>query len=139
MVTSKDCFKKYGDPNKLNNLTMWDIPTSMEIGVIPHKLYCNKDFVVPATKALQNIIDRNLVKELKTFDGCFNIRQIRGSAAMSLHSWGIAWDWNATWNQLGKEPTMSKELVQCFKDAGFNWGGDFKNRIDGMHFELANI
>jgi len=33
---------------------------------------------------------------------------------------------------------MSHELVQCFKDAGFDWGGDW-TRPDGMHFQLAKL
>jgi len=33
---------------------------------------------------------------------------------------------------------MSKELVSCFTDAGFDWGGTWE-RKDGMHFQLKNI
>jgi hypothetical protein len=89
-------------------------------------------------KAFKNIIDRGLVNELKTWDGCFNIRKKRGATSASLHSWGIAIDINAAWNGFGKPPTMSKELVSCFKDVGFDWGGDW-TRPDGMHFQLASL
>ena len=142
MVTSNQCLKKWGDPaiveNELKYMTVWDVPTHLEIGVIPKKLYCNKMMVDPLIKAFTNILDRNLIKELKTWDGCFNVRRKRGLKSLSLHSWGIAVDINAAWNGLGKEPTMSKELVKCFTDAGFDWGGTW-NRKDGMHFQLKNI
>ena len=37
-----------------------------------------------------------------------------------------------------KEPTLSAGFVKCFKDAGFDWGGDWSIR-DGMHFQLKSI
>lgn len=159
MVTSAQCLKKWGDPtvttNELKYMTVWDVPAHLEIGVIPKKLYCNKEMIGPLMQALSNIIDRGLVDKLKTFDGCFNVRIIRGyekkyaslikqgkleeaSKLLSLHSWGIAIDINAAWNGLGKTPTMSAKLVKCFTDAGFEWGGTW-TRKDGMHFQLNRI
>jgi len=138
MITPIDCLRKYGEPQKEKNMILWDIPTELEIGVIPKKLYCNKDIIEPLRKAFKNLIDRGFVKELKTFDGCFNIRKQRGAKSQSLHSWGIAIDVNAAWNGLGKKPVLSSGFVKCFKDAGFDWGGDWK-RLDGMHFQLSSI
>jgi hypothetical protein len=57
---------------------------------------------------------------------------------MSLHSWGLAIDINAATNRFGGKPTMSAELVKCFTDAGFDWGGVWSNP-DGMHFQLARF
>jgi hypothetical protein len=138
MVTSAMCFAKYGDPEKQKNMVVWDVPTHLEIGVIPKKIYCNRDMVAPLQKAFENLIKTGRVKELKTWDGCFNIRKKRGLSSMSLHSWGIAVDVNAFENGLGKDPKLSKAFVKCFTDAGFNWGGVWRRR-DGMHFELAAI
>jgi hypothetical protein len=142
MVTSAQCLKKWGDPtivtNELKYMTVWDVPVHLELGVIPKKLYCNKAIINPLTVAFTNVIKRELIKELKTWDGCFNVRRKRGLKSLSLHSWGIAIDINAAWNGLGKEPTMSKELVKCFTDAGFDWGGTW-TRKDGMHFQLKTI
>jgi hypothetical protein len=142
MVTSAQCLKKWGDPalteNELKYMTVWDVPTNLEIGVIPKKLYCNKIMVAPLSQAFTNLIDRNFVKELKTFDGCFNVRRKRGLTTMSLHSWGIAIDVNAAWNGLHKTPQLSAGFVKCFTDAGFEWGGTWK-RKDGMHFQLKSI
>jgi hypothetical protein len=138
MVTSAQCLKKYGDPDKESNMTLWDVPTELEIGVIPKRIYCNKDMVAPLTNAFQNLIDTGKVNELKTWDGCFNKRKKRGLSSMSLHSWGIAVDVNAAWNGLNMTPKLSAEFVKCFTDAGFDWGGTWK-RKDGMHFQLSKI
>lgn len=138
MVTSTMCFAKYGDPEKQKNMIVWDVPTHLEIGVIPKKIYCNKDMVAPLQKAFENLINTGRVKELKTWDGCFNIRKKRGLSSMSLHSWGIAVDVNAFENGLGKEPKLTKAFVKCFTDAGFDWGGVWV-RKDGMHFQLSGI
>lgn len=142
MVTSTQCLKKWGDPavvtNELKYMTVWDVPSHLELGVIPKKLYCNKLMIEALIKAFTNIIDRKLIHELKTWDGCFNVRKKRGLKSLSLHSWGIAIDINASWNGLGQQPTISPELVKCFTDAGFDWGGEWK-RKDGMHFQLKNI
>jgi hypothetical protein len=138
MVTSQLALKKYGDPTLEKWMVLWDVPTELEIGMIPKKIYCNKDMIKPLSQAFKNLIDTGKVNELKTWDGCFNIRKKRGLTSMSLHSWGIAIDVNAAWNQLNMEPKLSKEFVKCFTDAGFDWGGTWK-RKDGMHFQLSAI
>jgi len=139
MVISADCLKKYGEPSASNKwLVLFDVPPELEIGVIPKRIYCNKDLIQPLTQAFKNLIERGLVSELKTWDGCFNIRKKRGLNSMSLHSWAIAVDVNAFENGLGKEPKLSAEFVKCFTDAGFDWGGTWK-RKDGMHFQLSKI
>lgn len=138
MVTSQQALKKYGDPELEKAMTVWDVPTELEIGAIPKKLYCNRDIIGPLSNAFRNLISRGFVNELKTFDGCFNIRKKRGLSSMSLHSWGIAIDVNAAWNQLNMTPTLSQGFVKCFIDAGFDWGGTWQ-RKDGMHFELSKI
>lgn len=139
MVRSNDALKKYGQPSEKNPcMTLWDVPAELEIGVIPKRIYCNKDLVGPLSKAFKNLIDTGHVKELKTWDGCFNIRKMRGLKSMSLHSWGIAVDVNAFENGLGANPKLSPGFVKCFTDAGFHWGGTW-TRKDGMHFQLAKI
>lgn len=135
-MTSSQALKKYGEPSPSNpHMILWDVPTELEIGVIPKRIYCNKDLVEPLKKAFQALISTGHVKELKTWDGCFNIRKKRGLSSMSLHSWGVAVDVNAFENGLGQEPKLSQGFVKCFTDNGFEWGGVWK-RKDGMHFEL---
>ena len=139
MVTSAQALKKYGQPAPNNpSLTLWDVPAHLEIGLIPKRIYCNKDLIGPLSAAFKALIDTGCVNELKTWDGCFNIRKKRGLSSMSLHSWGIAIDVNAFENGLNKQPKLSTEFVKCFTDNGFDWGGNW-TRKDGMHFQLTNI
>lgn len=149
MVTSEQARAKYGEPSESNKwLTLWDVPSDLEVGVIPKKIYCNKDLVKPLEQAFRNLIQRNKISELKTWDGCFNIRKARGKNFMSLHSWGLAIDCNAQSNPLGLTreqikakglTPFSEEFLQCFRDAGFECGADWKGRPDFMHFQLKNI
>lgn len=140
MVTSNQCLAKYGTPEEEKAMVLWDVPPALEIGVLPKRLYCNRDMVWPLTRAFGNLIERGVVSEIKTWDGCFNIRNKKLGKTPSLHSWGVAIDINATWNRMGTPGTMSKELIACFTDAGFEWGGAWKGKFrDPMHFQLAKI
>lgn len=139
MVSSKQCLAKFGEPSASNKcMTLWDVPTELEIGIIPKRIFCNRLMVEPLKKAFKNLIDTGAVKELKTWDGCFNIRKKRGLSTMSLHSWGLAIDVNAFENGLYQTPKISPTFAKCFTDAGFDWGGTWL-RQDGMHFQLSAI
>jgi len=144
MVTSSQCLKKWGSPSTREDegayMVVWDVPEyiTKAIPEIPRRIYCNTQMIVPLETAFLNIINRGLTNLIKTWDGCFDIRRKRGRNSWSLHSWGIALDINAAWNGLGKVPQMPMQLVECFTDAGFWWGGTWK-RKDGMHFQLAYL
>ncbi|MFZ9303029.1 MAG: M15 family metallopeptidase [Sediminibacterium sp.] len=139
MVSSKQCYAKFGEPSASNKcMTLWDVPAELEIGIIPKRIFCNRLMVEPLKKAFKNLIDTGSIKELKTWDGCFNIRKKRGLSTMSMHSWGLAIDVNAFENGLYATPKLSPTFVKCFTDAGFDWGGNWL-RQDGMHFQLSAI
>jgi hypothetical protein len=80
-----------------------------------------------------------------TWHGSYNPRFVRGSrTVLSNHAFGTAFDINFAWNKLGAVPALVgrkgsvRELVQLANSHGFYWGGHF-NRLDGMHFELAQV
>jgi hypothetical protein len=140
MITSQIALKRYGKPDAANKcMVLWDVPTELEIGMIPKRIYCNKDLVKPLENAFKNLIGRGFVSEIKTWDGCFNIRTKRGLNSMSLHSWGLAVDINAFENGLNTKGKLTAGFVRCFTDAGFEWGGNWSGRTDPMHFQLASI
>ena len=136
LLTHLDCLEAFGEPEKEKGLILWDIPSNLEVGVIPKRLYCCKAMIMPLSRAFEALIKTGAVNELKTWDGCFNIRNKRNGGTPSLHSWGVAIDINAAWNRMGQTPTLSKQFVDCFKGAGFDWGGDWSTP-DGMHFQLS--
>lgn len=138
MITSKQCYARYGAPEKESFMALWGVPTHLEIGAVPKRIYCNRDILRPLEDAFHNLITHGIVDELKTWDGCFNIRRKKGGVSTSLHAWGIAIDVNAAWNGFGKKPVLSAEFVKCFTDAGFEWGGLW-TKPDGMHFQLKEF
>lgn len=158
MVTSKEAWIKFGFDSKqieAKHMVIWDVPKELEVGVIPKKIYCNKLLVVPLEKSFKQLINTGYANEMKTWDGVYNPRPIRGyehqfenamltnnyelaSKYASMHYWGLAFDTNAAWNRLRQQPTLSKPFVRAFTDNGFDWGGYF-TRLDGMHFQLASL
>lgn len=139
MLTSAACYNKFGAPHASNPcMTLWDVPSNLQIGLIPKRIYCNKLMVQPLTLAFTKLITTGCVHEIKTWDGCFNIRNKRGLSTYSLHSWGLAVDINAFENGLNQPSKFSSQFVTCFTNAGFDWGGVWK-RTDPMHYQLKSI
>lgn len=138
MITSAQALARYGDPRTEAAMTLLTVPTDLRIGAVPARIYCNRDLVKPLLRAFQNIRDAGLADEIKTWDGCFQIRNKRAGRTASLHSWGLAVDVNAAWNRLGTKPTMPLNLILCFLEAGFDWGGEWAIQ-DGMHFQLSGF
>lgn len=93
--------------------------------------------VASLERIFREIRDAGLISAIKSFDGCYNHRTIRGGKLLSMHAFGAAVDLNAATNQLGAKGDMSHAVVQIFKKHGWTWGGDWRSRPDGMHFELG--
>lgn len=73
---------------------------------------------------------------VKTYDGCFNIRKVRGGNRPSLHAWGLAIDVNAGQFPLGSRHLQAPGLVRAFTAEGFFNGSKF-HRPDPMHFQFS--
>lgn len=153
MLTREAAIERYGgvdlsgvghwpDCNKW--MTLINVPrgafpnfTIMDTKIPVTHMSVNKDIAVPLWRAFELLIERGLNEELKTYDGCQNIRLIRGSRTeLSAHCWGLAIDLNAATNRLGYRGDMRIEVVECFTLQGFSWGGEFK-RLDPMHLSFA--
>jgi hypothetical protein len=97
--------------------------------------------------------DVGVIDRILRWDGSYVPRYKRGRApapgqppniaALSAHSWGSAFDINARWNPLGREPAAPGhegsvwDLVDIAEDLGWVWGGRFRTAPDGMHFEAG--
>jgi len=100
----------------------------------------NIDMHEPFLAALRAIKDKGLGGVLKTYDGCFNIRAVRGSSLVSTHAYGLGIDINASLNPLGGSNgdfVKHLDVVKCFLDQAIDWGGNFRGRKDQMHFSYS--
>ena len=80
------------------------------------------------------------------FGGLWSPRFVRGSTTtLSNHAWGTAFDVNVSANYLWHLPAFPGEngslfkLVPVAQDYGFGWGGHYRGRLDGMHFEALKV
>jgi hypothetical protein len=149
--TKAEAIKRYGEikdgkwANEAKWCSMMAVPEEIAknwinsvTGKPIKKIYCNKDMQAPLMRALYNLKEQNLLGELKTLDGCFNIRDVRGAPGKaSCHSYAIAIDINAAENGLGTIGKFSHGFVESFLREGFNWGGHFMSRKDPMHFSFG--
>lgn len=159
---SQQYVNRYGNPFKddkidrewLKNfeatqMVHWDIPNEINKAIppLPNKVYVNKLMVVPLENVFRNLIDKNLHGEIKTWDGCFNVRRMRGSKSVSVHAYGLAVDLNAAWNPLKDVGVLDRNALrkvfcqwtEAFLDVwrvDFECGADWQKRMDAMHFQL---
>lgn len=117
--------------------SIYPIPITGVSGFVTNELMLD-----PLRAAFEALASKELNHELKTFDGCWVIRMMKGAPNLSsMHSWGLAVDFNAAQNPFGGKPTWSDGFIHCFLDNGFEWGGVWQpaSLRDGMHFQLPWI
>lgn len=82
---------------------------------------------------------------LDQFGGCLNVRKMRGGSAWSMHSWGIAIDWDADRNPLRStsrtarfaQPEYAK-FLDFWEEEGWISLGRERN-YDWMHVQAARL
>lgn len=81
-----------------------------------------------------------------SWNGSYMPRYVRGSrTVLSAHAFGAAFDINARYNHIGAIPALrtargsTRALVPIANAHGFYWGGHYKHRPDGMHFEAVRL
>jgi hypothetical protein len=84
--------------------------------------------------------DRGIIEEAEDYGGIYNFRSKRGSASLSLHSWGIAIDLDADDNTFRDswpmQSDMPLEIMECFAREGWLSAGAFWG-YDAMHFQAT--
>ena len=68
----------------------------------------------------------------------------KARAGQSFHNYGLAIDFVIQLSNAKGDISFNwkidnnwMKVVQCFKDVGFTWGGDFKTIPDSPHFEMT--
>lgn len=99
---------------------------------------CHKLLVDTMETIFSEIKNKGLEPELFSFGGCFSFRPQRTGSKLSAHSWGIAIDLNSESNAQGTMGGMNADVIAVFRQAGFEWGGDWPGRAkDPMHFQFC--
>ena len=104
------------------------------------RVTCHRLMFPQLRGALADVQAAGLASSLHTYNGCYVPRFIERNPAhaISLHTWGIAIDLDASTNYRGIKGTMDPKVVEIFKRWGFRWGGDW-SYTDPMHFELGAL
>lgn len=99
--------KFYGEPGA--NQAMLSLPYSMRLAwdkdTVVKRISIHEKCHDSAERVLKRVLDHygpEKIAELglDLFGGCLNVRTMRGGSAMSMHSWGIAIDFDPDRNQL---------------------------------------
>lgn len=147
---TRNCLAHYGDPSRPEFAAKWLTRHNLPVAVLPHfpkygnvrptAVYMNKFATAALDAVLLDLLATGLIKELKTYDGCHNVRLKRGVNEYSIHSWGLALDFNAALNPLGvkwgsRKGMFSKAFLDVWRQHGWTCGADFN---DTMHFQFTN-
>ncbi len=104
------------------------------------KLFVHRDMAEPLSHALDMAARECPEYAIRTI-GCWCVRYKRTvHGEISVHSWGLAVDINASTNKMAAKliTDMPMAFVQCFIDEGFTWGGHFHGTRDPMHFQWVS-
>lgn len=77
------------------------------------------------------------------YSGSYNYRPIRGGSGLSMHSFGVAIDFDDQENQQHAEHHLFQPdslIVKAFEGEGWIWGGRWSPAsVDAMHFQAARV
>lgn len=148
----RDCATFFGAPGA--NLTRVQLPFPFRIAWDPAKTITSTMANVRVKVPLEKIWTRTLnhytlggiqTLRLDMFGGCFNIRKMRGGTALSMHSFGIAWDIDPERNQLKwnrGRANLDAPVYDKFWSFVEDEGGVSLGRardFDWMHFQFARL
>jgi hypothetical protein len=127
---------------QVNYLARTSLPFPLRLAWDPSRtvtqMTCHRRMTSAFADVFGTIQDRGLQASVTSFGGCFAFRPQRTGNKLSAHSWGIAIDLNSESNPQGSAGNMPAGLIEIFRSAGFEWGGDWLgNACDPMHFQFC--
>jgi len=134
----RDCLAFYGDPRAANwlhaNTVDVACPWPLHVGTVPvsHILIHKK-----CAESLARVLSYDV------YDGSYNLRVMRGGAALSMHAFACAIDFDAADNVFHSAQHVFQHdslIVVKFIEEGWVWGGDWQpGSVDAMHFQAARV
>jgi len=119
--------------------------------IVLHSIQIHKSCAESLTRILQYIWEQagstqEAIEKLHydRYSGSYNYRSIRGgNGAMSMHSYGLAIDFDAEENEQHSPKHLFQAdslIVKAFKAESAIWGGDWSpSSIDAMHFQFCKV
>lgn len=123
-------------------LTRIELPFPLSLSWAPatrvNEMTCHKRLAEVFSDVFVRAQTGGMQEKINTFGGCFSFRPQRTGSKLSTHAWGIAIDLNPLSNAQGTAGDMDAGVIAIFRDAGFEWGGEWEgNRRDPMHFQFC--
>lgn len=148
----KDIRAFYGDPGENQAMLVTPYPLYLDwkldqkIGRFSIHEKCHDSALRVMNRTLEYYGEERIHElGLDQFGGCLNVRKMRGGNAMSMHSWGIAIDWDANRNALrmnSSQAFMARADYAPFLDfweaEGWISLGRERN-YDWMHVQAARL
>jgi lysozyme family protein len=136
------------------NQVMLKFPYAMrlawDLDQVVHSTYCHEKIHDAALRALRRALEHYgeaRIRELRLdrFGGCLNVRKMRGGSRWSMHSWGIAFDFDSDRNQCGWHHDRAafarpeyKAWFDLWEDEGAVSLGRARD-YDWMHIQFARL
>ena len=149
MTDTQHCLAVYGDPSTVAFQGKWLVRHPLPATVLPHfppypevphvsAIYMNSFATAALDAVLLELVVTGLIKELHTYDGCLNLRKKRGIDEWSIHSWGLALDFDQALAPLGSQkPHFSQAFLNVWRKHNWDCGADWTGRKDIMHFQYT--
>lgn len=117
----------------------------VKVDFFGHGVWINEKYKINLIFAKSNIMLNYpfAIYKIKRMDSycCRYIRGYEKRGILSYHSYAQALDVNPANFPCRVNsyeiPIWLIEVAQCFKQAGFRWGGDWHSIFDPMHFEIG--
>ena len=152
-----ECAARFGNPSTASwqrqNLIQIPVPWKLAMGNIPIRAIPINKIAAPSLAKVLADIWQQCGKSQKAiahigmdqFSGSFAVRKMRGGNEVSMHSYGLAIDWDAPKNPQHAPDAKTEfhshsTMVKAFKAEGWIVGVDWSgNSRDAMHVQAARV
>jgi hypothetical protein len=136
--------------NQSSLILPYPLRVSWDLRETVHSFQCHAKVRDSAQRVLTRVFDHYGLEQIKNlrldrWGGCLNVRKMRGGSSWSMHSWGVAIDFDPDRNQLkwGRDRAVFAQPAydawwRCWEEEGWVSLGRTKN-YDWMHVQAARL
>jgi hypothetical protein len=148
----KDCMRFYGGVglHQVSASLAYPMRIAWDKSVTIQRISCHEKVATSVERAFKRIAatyteEQRRLLGIDLFGGCLNVRKMRGGSSYSMHSWGIAIDFDPERNQLkwGRDRARlaksdAEKFWRIWEDEGWVSLGRARN-FDWMHVQAARL